>query len=75
MQPGVVYTTFHFPGTGANVVTTEFADWATDCPEYKVTAVQVRRTYKRSEWQEGYERTRSETTRLDAAPALGTPGA
>jgi formate dehydrogenase major subunit len=75
MQPGVVYTTFHFPGTGANVVTTEFADWATDCPEYKVTAVQVRRAYKRSEWQEGYERTRNETTRVDAKQGVGTPGA
>jgi formate dehydrogenase major subunit len=41
MPPGVVYTTFHYPVTGANVVTTENADWATDCPEYKVTAVQV----------------------------------
>jgi formate dehydrogenase major subunit len=42
VQPGVVYTTFHHPETAVNVVTTEFADWATDCPEYKVTAVQVR---------------------------------
>ena len=42
MPQGVVYTTFHFPATGANVVTTEFSDWATNCPEYKVTAVQVR---------------------------------
>jgi len=41
MSPGVVYTTFHFPVTGANVVTTEHSDWATNCPEYKVTAVQV----------------------------------
>ncbi len=41
MQPGVVYTTFHHPVTGANVVTTENSDWATSCPEYKVTAVQV----------------------------------
>jgi formate dehydrogenase major subunit len=41
MQPGVVYTTFHFPESGANVITTEFSDWATNCPEYKVTAVQV----------------------------------
>ena len=39
---GVVYTTFHHPITGANVVTTEHSDWATNCPEYKVTAVQVR---------------------------------
>ncbi len=43
MQPGVVYTTFHFPESGANVVTTDSADWATQCPEYKVTAVQVSR--------------------------------
>jgi formate dehydrogenase major subunit len=70
MQPGVVYTTFHFPGTGANVVTTEFADWATDCPEYKVTAVQVRKTSRRSEWQEQYFRSREETTRV----AAGAPG-
>jgi formate dehydrogenase major subunit len=41
MPVGVVYTTFHHPVTGANVVTTEFSDWATNCPEYKVTAVQV----------------------------------
>lgn len=41
MQPGVVYTTFHHPETGANVITTDNSDWATNCPEYKVTAVQV----------------------------------
>jgi formate dehydrogenase major subunit len=41
MPPGVVYTTFHHPTCGANVVTTENSDWATNCPEYKVTAVQV----------------------------------
>lgn len=41
VQPGVVYTTFHHPDTAANVVTTENSDWATNCPEYKVTAVQV----------------------------------
>ena len=54
MQPGVVYTTFHFPETGANIVTTEFSDWATNCPEYKVTAVQVRPTNRRSDFQEDY---------------------
>jgi formate dehydrogenase major subunit len=43
MPPGVVYTTFHFPGSGANVITTENSDWATNCPEYKVTAVEVER--------------------------------
>ena len=41
VTPGVVYTTFHHPVSGANVVTTENSDWATNCPEYKVTAVQV----------------------------------
>ena len=41
MPAGVVYTTFHHPVSGANVVTTENSDWATNCPEYKVTAVQV----------------------------------
>ncbi len=41
VAPGVVYTTFHHPDTQANVVTTDFSDWATNCPEYKVTAVQL----------------------------------
>jgi len=41
MPQGVVYTTFHFPASGANIVTTDISDWATNCPEYKVTAVQV----------------------------------
>ncbi len=41
MPQGVVYTTFHHPISGANVVTTEHSDWATNCPEYEVTAVQV----------------------------------
>ncbi|MBT9555186.1 MAG: formate dehydrogenase subunit alpha [Myxococcales bacterium] len=41
VAPGIVYTTFHHPETRANIVTTEFSDWATNCPEYKVTAVQV----------------------------------
>jgi formate dehydrogenase major subunit len=41
VAPGVVYTTFHHPDTHINVVTTDFSDWATNCPEYKVTAVQV----------------------------------
>ncbi len=54
MQPGVVYTTFHMPSSGANVVTTEFSDWATNCPEYKVTAVQVAKTDSLSEWQRQY---------------------
>ncbi len=54
MQPGVVYTTFHFPFSGANVITTDNSDWATNCPEYKVTAVQVTRVTQPSEWQKRY---------------------
>jgi len=42
VPPGVVYTTFHYPELTANVITTEYSDWATNCPEYKVTAVEVR---------------------------------
>jgi formate dehydrogenase major subunit len=56
VQPGVVYTTFHHPETGANVVTTEFSDWATNCPEYKVTAVEVRLANARADWQIERER-------------------
>ena len=55
VAPGVVYTTFHHPTTQVNVVTTEFSDWATNCPEYKVTAVQVAPSNGPSEWQEEYE--------------------
>ena len=51
VQPGVVYTTFHFPESGANVITTDSSDWATNCPEYKVTAVQATRVTQPSEWQ------------------------
>jgi formate dehydrogenase major subunit len=67
MQPGVVYTTFHHAMSGANVVTTEFSDWATNCPEYKVTAVEVRLAKKMSDWQEHYQTHRELTTRI------GTP--
>jgi formate dehydrogenase major subunit len=56
MQPGVVYTTFHFPESGANVITTNNSDWATNCPEYKVTAVQVMPVLQQSEWQIEYAR-------------------
>ena len=56
VQPGVVYTTFHFPESGANVVTTDSSDWATNCPEYKVTAVQVTRVSQPSEWQRQWSR-------------------
>jgi formate dehydrogenase major subunit len=55
VAPGVVYTTFHHPSTQVNVVTTEFSDWATNCPEYKVTAVQIMPSNGPSDWQEEYE--------------------
>jgi len=55
MQPGVVYTTFHFPESGANVITTDNSDWATNCPEYKVTAVQVMPVAQPSTWQRNYQ--------------------
>jgi len=55
VAPGVVYTTFHHPVTQANVVTTDYSDWATNCPEYKVTAVQVSPSNGPTPWQEEYE--------------------
>jgi formate dehydrogenase major subunit len=55
LPQGVVYTTFHHPVSGANVITTEFSDWATNCPEYKVTAVQVTLSNHQSDWQEEWE--------------------
>ncbi len=67
MAPGVVYTTFHHPETAANVVTTELSDWATQCPEYKVTAVQVRPTNALSTWQSEADDVRRRTHRIDVA--------
>jgi len=64
MQPSVVYTTFHHALTGANVVTTEYSDWATNCPEYKVTAVQVHPAKHMSEWQKHHRETRRATTQI-----------
>jgi formate dehydrogenase major subunit len=55
VAPGVVYTTFHHAVTQANVVTTDYSDWATNCPEYKVTAVQISASNGPTEWQEEYE--------------------
>jgi formate dehydrogenase major subunit len=71
VAPGVVYTTFHHPLTQANVVTTDYSDWATNCPEYKVTAVQVSTSNGPSDWQEEYreqsEQSRRVLTVTDAA--------
>jgi formate dehydrogenase major subunit len=70
MQPGVVYTTFHHAETGANVITTDYVDWATGCPEYKVTAVQVRRTNRVSQWQEQFAEEEISLKRIETlAPA------
>ncbi|MEN6585523.1 MAG: formate dehydrogenase subunit alpha, partial [Sulfuricella sp.] len=70
VQPGVVYTTFHFPESGANVITTDNSDWATNCPEYKVTAVQLVKVDQPSEWQRRNAREDKEQRRLlaDAKP-------
>jgi formate dehydrogenase major subunit len=71
VAPGVVYTTFHHPDTQANVITTDFSDWATNCPEYKVTAVQIAPSNGPTEWQEQYEdfarKSRRITTVVEAA--------
>jgi formate dehydrogenase major subunit len=72
IAPGVVYTTFHFPETNANVVTTENSDWATNCPEYKVTAVEVVLVNQKDAWQKRAqaEREMSRAARAEhAAPA------
>ena len=65
VQPGVIYTTFHFAETGANVVTTEFADWATECPEYKVTAVEVVPLAEYGQWQKSAVRQQAGETPED----------
>jgi formate dehydrogenase major subunit len=64
VAPGVVYTTFHHPNTQANVVTTDYSDWATNCPEYKVTAVQISPSNGPTEWQEHYGELTRQTRRI-----------
>ena len=64
VSPGVVYTTFHHPDTQANVITTDYSDWATNCPEYKVTAVQVALSNGPSEWQEDYNEQAEQSRRI-----------
>lgn len=75
IQPGVVYTTFHFPESGANVITTDSSDWATNCPEYKVTAVQVLPVPQHaqpSDWQRGFARMHEEQIGLLHAAQAGS---
>jgi formate dehydrogenase major subunit len=74
VQPGVVYTTFHFPESGANVITTNSSDWATNCPEYKVTAVQVTLVSQPSEWQRSYNRFNTEQLKLAGAQRIALDG-
>jgi len=69
VAPGVVYTTFHHPQTQANVVTTEYSDWATNCPEYKVTAVQVTPSNGPTDWQEDYREQSLRSRRIAVAEA------
>ena len=64
VAPGVVYTTFHHPDTQANVVTTDYSDWATNCPEYKVTAVQVLPSNGPTDWQEDYSKLARQARRI-----------
>ena len=67
VAPGVVYTTFHHPGTQANVITTDYSDWATNCPEYKVTAVQVSPSNGPTQWQSDYDAMAERSRRIEAA--------
>jgi formate dehydrogenase major subunit len=69
MALGVVYTTFHHPETQANVITTDYSDWATNCPEYKVTAVQVSHSNGPTEWQRDYQAHSQAARRIDAVAA------
>jgi formate dehydrogenase major subunit len=64
VAPGIVYTTFHHPDTQANVVTTDYSDWATNCPEYKVTAVQVGASNGPTDWQRDYDAQASQSRRI-----------
>jgi len=64
VSPGVVYTTFHHPETQANVITTDYSDWATNCPEYKVTAVQIGPSNGPSEWQVDYAEQAEQSRRI-----------
>jgi formate dehydrogenase major subunit len=69
VAPGVVYTTFHHPMTQANVVTTDYSDWATNCPEYKVTAVQVSPSNGPTDWQTRYDDHGRQSRRIAADAA------
>jgi formate dehydrogenase major subunit len=42
IEPGHVFTAFHFPEVRTNLLIGSSADVNTSCPEYKVVAVDVR---------------------------------
>ena len=68
VSTGVVYTTFHHPDTQANVITTDYSDWATNCPEYKVTAVQVSLSNgPTTTWQDDYAAQAAKSRRITPA--------
>jgi formate dehydrogenase major subunit len=69
VAPGVVYTTFHHPTAQVNVITTDYSDWATNCPEYKVTAVQISPSNGPSDWQVEYRALSAENRRIEAVTA------
>jgi len=76
VKPGVVYTTFHHPLSGANVITTDNSDWATNCPEYKVTAVQVSRVTEPSAWQarqQQFDRRQQQLLDTASQPVIEVP--
>src|SRR5260370_6722418 len=73
VQPGVVYTTFHFPESGANVITTDSSDWATNCPEHKVTAAQAHPVEQPSEWRRQDSRLNREQLGLLAEDEAAQP--
>jgi formate dehydrogenase major subunit len=68
VPPGVVYTTFHHPALGTNLVTTEYSDWATNCPEYKVTAVQATKSNRHAAWQDDFEERERTQKRIAVTP-------
>ena len=70
VAPGVVYTTFHHPNTQANVITTDFSDWATNCPEYKVTAVQITPSNGPTAWQDRYREHSEQSRRIERPVAV-----
>ena len=65
VQPGVVYTTFHHPETRRQRGHHRLLRLGDQLPEYKVTAVQVRRTNGPSDWQEQFEEDSVAMRRVD----------